>query len=145
MWAISRGKSCHRNCSLWRNGPRWLISEFLLESRLLRGREGSSLLVHAFTTLLVFSLSDFPFTLHFFLFDFYVTYFLSYLFYFFSFSLFLTYFSLLSLVLALPPTHCVCQGPFTLPAMIGFTILLLNYFCLGVSVFPKPSIGLSAV
>ena len=65
MWAISRGKSCHRNCSLWKNGPRWLISGFLLESRLLRGREGSSLLVHAFTTLLVFSLSVFPFTLHF--------------------------------------------------------------------------------
>ena len=49
-----------------KNGPRWLIFEFLLESRLLRGKEWSSLLVHAFTTLLVFLLSVFPFTLHFF-------------------------------------------------------------------------------
>ena len=43
------GKSCHRNCPLWKNRPKWLIlkSLYWLKSRLLRGSEGSSLLVHA--------------------------------------------------------------------------------------------------
>ena len=103
MWTISQGKSCHINYSHWKNRLRWLISKFFLESRQLKGREGSSLLVHAFTTLLIFSLSVFPFTLHFFSFWF-LCYLFSFLsFCFFSFSLFLTYFSLLSLVLALSP------------------------------------------
>ena len=42
------GKSCYGNCLFWKNGPKWLnLKSFnLLESRLLRGREWSSLLVH---------------------------------------------------------------------------------------------------
>ena len=56
-------KSCHRNCLLWRSGPKWLDpkSSNLLESRLLRGREGNSLLVHALSHFFVFSLSFFLF------------------------------------------------------------------------------------
>ena len=59
---------CHRNCPLWMNGPKWLVLKSLnwLESRLLRGRERSSLLVHALShfclltllpTLLFFSIA----------------------------------------------------------------------------------------
>ena len=105
MWAISRGKSYHKNCSLWKNGPRWLIFEFLLENRLLRGREWSSLLVHASTTLLVFSLSVFPCTLH--------CFFLIYVLPLFFLIFLLLSFLLISLcyLLSLPPTvHS--QGPF---------------------------------
>ena len=43
------GRFCHRNFSLWKNEPKWLVLKSLtwLESRLSRGRERSSLLVHA--------------------------------------------------------------------------------------------------
>ena len=104
--------------------------------------------MHAFTTLLVFSLFVFPFTLHFFFLIsmlplFFIIFLFFFFFCFFSFSLFLTYFSLLSLVLALLPVHS--QGPFILPIVMGFTILPLNYFCLGVGVLPKPPTGLSAI
>ena len=56
-------KSCHRNCLLWRSGPKWLDPESsnLLGSRLLRVREGNSLLVHALSHFFVFSLSFFLF------------------------------------------------------------------------------------
>ena len=106
MWTISQGKSCHRNYSHWKNRLRWLISKFFLESRLLKGREGSSLLVHVFTTLLVFLLSVFPFTLHFF-FYFYVTSFLSYLFLF-----------VISCVCL--PLYCVQPRPFYTAYCDGF-------------------------
>ena len=108
--------------------------------------------MHAFTTLLVFSLFVFPFNFHFFfLISMLPLFFLIFLFFFFfffffcffSFSLFLTYFSLLSLVLALFPVHS--QGPYILPIVMGFTVLPLNYFCLGVGVLPKPPTGLSAI
>ena len=36
------------------------------------------------------------------------------------------------------------QGPFTMPAMMGFTVLPLNYFCPGMGVLPRPPTGLSA-
>ena len=144
MWAISRGKSCHRIFSLWKNGSQWLISEFLLESKLLSGMEGSSLLVHVFTTLFVFSLFVFPFTLPFsFLISILPLFFLIFLLLFFLiFSyLLLSIISCACLSSPLPTMHS--QGPFILPAVISFTILPLNYFCLGVGVFPKPPTGLS--
>ena len=144
MWAISRGKSCHRIFSLWKNGSQWLISEFLLESKLLSGMEGSSLLVHAFTTLFVFSLFVFPFTLPFsFLISILPLFFLIFLLLFFLiFSyLLLSVISCACLSSSLPTVHS--QGPFILTAVIGFTILPLNYFCLGVGVLPKPPTGLS--
>ena len=98
-------KSYHRNCLLWKNGLKWLNLESfnLLESRLLRGRECSSLLVHA--------LSHFCFThftsysLIFFLFIYPLYFFLYFLF----FSCFYVsyYFSLFSRFV-----YCVQLRPF---------------------------------
>ena len=119
MWAISRGKSYHRNCSLLKNVPRWLIFEFLLESRLLRGREWSSLLVHAFTKLLVFSLSIFPFTLHFFfLVSMLPIFFLIFLLLFFL-ALSYLFLSIISCA-CLPPPHCAQPMPFYVACCDGF-------------------------
>ena len=80
----------------------------------------------------------------FFFFDFYVTlFFLIFLLLFFlTFSyLLLSIISCACLSSPLPTMHS--QGPFILPAVISFTILPLNYFCLGVGVLPKPPTGLS--
>ena len=63
---------------------------------------------------------------------------------FFSFSLFLTYFSLLSLVLAPLFLTVHSQCPFILFAVMGFTVLPLNYFYSGVGVLPRPFTSLSA-
>ena len=91
------------------------------------------------------SLSIFSFWFICYLFSFLSFFFFFFFFFFcfFSFSLFLTYFSLLSLVLALFPVHS--QGLYILPIVMGFTVLPLNYFCLGVGVLPKPPTGLSAI
>ena len=77
------GKSYHRNCLLWKNGPKWfnLKSFNLLESRLLRGREGSSQSVHALSHFLLF------FSLHFLLFSFFLL-----ILFVFLYFLFLSYF-----------------------------------------------------
>ena len=141
MWAIFRRKSCHENYSLWNNRPRWLIFEFLLESRQSREREMSSLLVHALTTLLVFSLSVFLFTLHFFFLISMLPFF--FLIFLLLFFLALSYLLFFVISRALPSFTVHSQGPFILPVVIGFTILPLNYFCLGIGVLPRPLIGLS--
>ena len=88
--------------------------------------------------------SVFPFTLHFFLFDFYVTSFLSYLFAsFLSHSFLLISLCYLLCLLALLLTvHS--QGPFILLVVMGFIVLPLNYFCPGVGVLSRPLTGLSA-
>ena len=100
----------------------------------------SSLLVHALTTLLVFSLSVFLFTLHFF----FLISMLPFFFLIFSLLFFLALSYLLFFVIsrALPSFTVHSQGPFILPVVIGFTILPLNYFCLGIGVLPRPLIGL---
>ena len=105
-----------------KNGPRWLIFEFLLESRLLRGKEWSSLLVHAFTTLLVFLLSVFPFTLHFFFLISRLP--LFFLFFFLSFFLLLFFLALsylfLSVISCPCPPSCAQPRPFYTAYCDGF-------------------------
>ena len=86
----------------------------------------------------------FSFHSPFFLFDFYVTSFLS-----FPFASFLSHsFLLISLcyLLCLPPLFLTVhsQCPFILFAVMGFTVLPLNYFCSGVGVLPRLFTSLSA-
>ena len=131
------GKSYHKNCQFWKNGPKWLnLKSFnLLESRLLRGREESSLLVHA--------LSHFRFltSLPTFLFSFFFVY--PFRFSLLSIPLFFLYFPLFFLVLLLLFTvHS--WDIFILLVVIRFTVLPLNYFWLGVGVLPGPPTGLLA-
>ena len=106
-------RSYHGNCLLWKNGPKWLnLKSFNLpEGRLLRGREGGSLLVHALShpyfltslfILFVFLCFPFPFPLP------YSLYF-SLFFVVFSLAIFLTCSSLL---LAFLPLCCAQPSPF---------------------------------
>ena len=141
MWAISQGNPTMKIAYFERMGLNGLSSNtlILLESRPLRGREESSLLVHAlsqscFLTSLfihsVFLYSPFPFL---FLYSLYSSLF-------FFLAIFLTCFSLLfacpSLFLLLLTINIL--GLFILPTMKSFTVLPLNYFWPGVGVLPRP-------
>ena len=112
------GKSYHGNCPLWKNGPKWLNLESfnLLECRLLRGRKGSSLLVHV--------LSHFSFS-HF------TSYSLIYLFFYpLSFSLLsisIFYLCFLLFFLVLPPLLFTVL-PQLLLACCGCPSLAIHWF-----------------
>ena len=140
MWAISQGNYATEIAHFKRMALNGLSSNplTLLESRLLRGREGSSLLVHTPITLLLPHFV-FLYTLHFLSYS-DVPSFLSYL----SLLFFLAIFSLAFLCLSLVvfPTllaFFACffpfftvhsQGIFILPFVMSFTVLPLNYFYL---------------
>ena len=126
--------------------PRVLL--ILLESRLLRGREGNSLLVHAPITLLLLHFLSFLF--------FYILNFLSYSY----IPSFLPYFPLFSFLLffslvfpcSLLASHCSSSSSCCYSLCIAKTflyclpwwVLPLNYFWFGVSVLPRPLTGVLA-
>ena len=144
MWAISQGNPAMEIIHFDRMGLDGLSLNplTLLESRLLKGREGSSLLVHApITLLLPHSLFFFSLSIFFFIsmFPLFIL-----IFHFFFFSLF---FSLALLCISLMLASFLIvhnQGLFILSIVMSFTVLPLNYFCPGMGVLLRPPIGLSA-
>ena len=126
--------SYHRNCLLWRNGPKWLDHESsnLLESRLLRGREGNSQLVHALLPfLLYFPLSSFYF---------YFLFFILFLFlYLVAFLLCYFLFAFFALVFSSPPLSCTAKALlYCLPWWVLLFYPLITFGLVWVSFLDHP-------
>ena len=124
----------------------------LLESRLLKERERSSLLVHAPITLLLLHFTFYPFCFSilsiFFLIPIFPIFFLIFRCFLSCYFSHLFFLALCLPLVVLPPlvaiVHYAQRRPFILPSVMSFTVLPLNYFCPDVGVHPRPPIGLSA-